>query len=57
MFISNCCKEEVKIAGDTTMYFVCTKCKKACDTAKYAQNDNGRKGAGKDGKYKIRANS
>lgn len=30
---SSCCNEEVRVEGDTTKYFVCEKCGKACDEA------------------------
>jgi len=30
--ISKCCKKPVKVGGKgTTHYYVCTKCKQACD--------------------------
>lgn len=28
---SKCCNVKVRIEGGTTHYYVCTKCKKACD--------------------------
>lgn len=28
---SKCCNAKVKTIGKVTMYYVCTKCKKACD--------------------------
>jgi hypothetical protein len=32
--ISDCCKAEVKIGGDTTHYYVCSKCNQPCDLDK-----------------------
>lgn len=29
--ISKCCQEPVRIAGRTTKWYQCTKCKKVCD--------------------------
>ena len=29
--LSNCCKSSVMVEGGTTKYYVCIKCKKACD--------------------------
>jgi len=31
MWKSTCCKSEAQIAGNTTMYYVCSECGKACD--------------------------
>ncbi len=28
---SKCCNAKVKVIGKVTMYYVCLKCKKACD--------------------------
>ena len=30
--LSKCCGAYVIVEGKTTMYYVCLKCKKACDT-------------------------
>lgn len=28
---SKCCKSNMKVGWDTTRYFICEKCNKACD--------------------------
>lgn len=45
--ISNCCKAPVRIEGDVTMYYVCTKCDKPCDRysieyKEVSENEDGR---------------
>jgi len=35
--ISKCCKAPVRLHGDITCYYVCTKCDKACDL--YVENN------------------
>jgi len=29
--LSNCCQALVEVAGKTTHYYICTKCRKVCD--------------------------
>jgi hypothetical protein len=31
MSLSRCCKADVYVEGNVTMYYVCTACKRACD--------------------------
>jgi len=35
--LSSCCKAQVRIMGDVTQYYVCSACKKACDTHREAK--------------------
>lgn len=33
--VSNCCGALLRVAGDTTQYYVCPRCEHPCDAASY----------------------